>query len=114
MYQAGYVQGGGDSGSIGFQQILRWERYAEETTLDKALKILVSNGSYNPTQRKSKKYGFNPDLLEGDTIQIAYLEHLSFSKKIELYTYEGDDHNLSNSLSTALKRSVDFFDKYLK
>ncbi|KKS76467.1 MAG: hypothetical protein UV46_C0001G0005 [Candidatus Gottesmanbacteria bacterium GW2011_GWC2_42_8] len=35
-------------------------------------------------------------------------------KPVELYTYEGDDHNLSNSLSTALKRSVDFFDKYLK
>lgn len=38
----------------------------------------------------------------------------SAGKPVELYTYEGDDHNLSNNLSTALQRSVDFFDKYLK
>ncbi|OGM12595.1 peptidase [Candidatus Woesebacteria bacterium RBG_16_39_8b] len=35
-------------------------------------------------------------------------------RKVELYTYEGDDHNLSNNLSLALSRSVEFFDKYLK
>lgn len=38
----------------------------------------------------------------------------SVDKPVELYVYEGDDHNLSNNLSAALKRSVDFFDKYLK
>ena len=32
----------------------------------------------------------------------------------EIYTYLGDDHNLSQSLSTALQRSVAFFDKYVK
>ncbi|OGG05087.1 peptidase [Candidatus Gottesmanbacteria bacterium RBG_16_52_11] len=32
----------------------------------------------------------------------------------ELYTYPGDDHNLSANLSTALSRSVRFFDTYLK
>jgi len=32
----------------------------------------------------------------------------------ELFTYPGDNHNLSNSLSTALARSVQFFDKYVK
>jgi len=30
------------------------------------------------------------------------------------FTYEGDDHNLSNNLNTAPQRSVDLFDKYLK
>lgn len=35
-------------------------------------------------------------------------------KVVELYTYEGDDHNLSNSFDLALQRSVDFFDRYLK
>ncbi len=35
-------------------------------------------------------------------------------KSVEFYTYQGDDHNLSNNLSSALQRSVDFFDKYLK
>lgn len=35
-------------------------------------------------------------------------------KKVELYKYEGDDHNLSNNFNTAMQRSVEFFDKYLK
>ena len=36
-------------------------------------------------------------------------------KIVEFYTYDGADHNLSgNAFSPAMKRSVDFFDKYLK
>jgi len=35
-------------------------------------------------------------------------------KPVELYTYEGDDHNIANNLNVALQRSVEFFDKYLK
>lgn len=31
----------------------------------------------------------------------------------ELYTYTGDDHNLSKNFSAAIQRSVAFFDKYL-
>jgi len=33
---------------------------------------------------------------------------------VEYYIYPGDNHNLSGNLATALKRSVDFFDKYVK
>jgi len=32
----------------------------------------------------------------------------------EIFIYEGDDHNLSNNLSVALNRSVEFFDKHVK
>jgi dipeptidyl aminopeptidase/acylaminoacyl peptidase len=35
-------------------------------------------------------------------------------KEVELITYDGDDHNLSGNLRTALNRSVEFFDRYLK
>ena len=35
-------------------------------------------------------------------------------KPVEMYTYEGDDHNISGNVNTALDRSVSFFDKYLK
>lgn len=35
-------------------------------------------------------------------------------KEVELYIYEGDDHNLGNNLGVALNRSVEFFDQYLK
>jgi dipeptidyl aminopeptidase/acylaminoacyl peptidase len=33
---------------------------------------------------------------------------------VEYYAYEGNDHNISASLSLALQRSVAFFDKYVK
>ena len=36
------------------------------------------------------------------------------NKFVEFYTYESDNHNLSNNLSVALQRSIEFFDKYLK
>jgi uncharacterized protein len=35
-------------------------------------------------------------------------------KSVTFYSYEEDDHNLSNNLDIALQRSVDFFDTYLK
>ncbi len=35
-------------------------------------------------------------------------------KPNELYLYEGDDHNISANFNTAMQRSVEFFDKYLK
>ena len=35
-------------------------------------------------------------------------------KVVEIYTYEGDDHNIANNINNAIERSVEFFDKYLK
>lgn len=35
-------------------------------------------------------------------------------KTVELYTYPGDDHNITNYFSSAMGRSVEFFDKYVK
>ncbi|OGG03610.1 peptidase [Candidatus Gottesmanbacteria bacterium RBG_16_37_8] len=35
-------------------------------------------------------------------------------KTVELFTYPGDNHNLSLYFSSAMQRSVAFFDKYLK
>jgi uncharacterized protein len=36
------------------------------------------------------------------------------SKESDLYIYPGDDHNLSQNLSVALQRSVEFFDEHVK
>jgi len=33
---------------------------------------------------------------------------------VELYTYENDDHNLSNSFNVAMRRTIQTFDSYLK
>ena len=36
------------------------------------------------------------------------------NKTVEFYTYEGDNHNLSNYFSAAMTRTIAFFDQYLK
>ena len=33
---------------------------------------------------------------------------------VELYTYEGDNHNISDSFTPAMQRSIQFFDEYVK
>lgn len=35
-------------------------------------------------------------------------------KSAELYIYEGDNHNLSNFFSLAMRRTIEFYDRYLK
>lgn len=34
--------------------------------------------------------------------------------EVELYTYEGDNHNISNSFGVAMQRSLEFFDAHLR
>lgn len=46
--------------------------------------------------------------------QSLYNDLKKINKTVELYTYEGADHNLSQGFNLAMQRSVDFFDKYLK
>jgi dipeptidyl aminopeptidase/acylaminoacyl peptidase len=36
------------------------------------------------------------------------------SQTVEFYTYQGDNHNLSNSFGLAMQRTIAFFDKYVK
>jgi fermentation-respiration switch protein FrsA (DUF1100 family) len=35
-------------------------------------------------------------------------------RMVEFYSYEGDDHNLSNGFTAAMQRSIAFFDTYVK
>ncbi len=46
--------------------------------------------------------------------ESLYQAALEAGQEVELYTYPGNDHNLSQSFSTAMQRSIDFFDRYLK
>lgn len=39
---------------------------------------------------------------------------LEAGKEVELYTYQGDDHNLSGYFNTVMQRSVAFFDAHVK
>jgi len=33
---------------------------------------------------------------------------------VELYKYEEDNHNISNYFATAMQRTIEFFDRYVK
>ena len=46
--------------------------------------------------------------------QELYNEVNQAGKTVELYTYPGDDHNISQSFSLAMQRTISFFDKYVK
>jgi dipeptidyl aminopeptidase/acylaminoacyl peptidase len=53
------------------------------------------------------------------TVPVEFSENLSqelkaAGKEVELYTYNGDDHNISKNFSVAMRRSIEFFDRYVK
>ncbi len=46
--------------------------------------------------------------------QSLYDAVVAAGGEVEFYLYPGDDHNISQSFSTAIMRSVEFFDRFLK
>ena len=46
--------------------------------------------------------------------EMLYDEMLAANQVAEFYTYEGDNHNISNYFSLAMQRTIEFFDRYLK
>ena len=46
--------------------------------------------------------------------ETLYYQMLAANKYVELYKYDGDNHNISNSFGTAMGRTIEFFDRYLK
>lgn len=54
-----------------------------------------------------------------DSVPVEFSETLAVEleaagQPAELYTYEGDNHNISNSFTTAMQRSIEFFDAHVK
>lgn len=54
-----------------------------------------------------------------ESVPLKFSEDLAkqmkeVDKKVELYIYEADDHNISANFNVAMQRSIEFFDKYLK
>jgi len=43
-----------------------------------------------------------------------FYQMLDADQYVELYKYEGDNHNISNYFSTAMSRTIEFFDRYVK
>ena len=46
--------------------------------------------------------------------QYLYQAMQDAGKSVELYTYPGNDHNLTQSFGLAMQRTIEFFDKYVK
>jgi dienelactone hydrolase len=46
--------------------------------------------------------------------QILYDEMMAANQVAELYTYDGDNHNISNNFDTAMQRTIEFLDRYVK
>jgi uncharacterized protein len=46
--------------------------------------------------------------------EMLYDEMLAANQVAEFYTYDGDNHNISNYFSLAMQRTIEFFDRYLK
>ena len=46
--------------------------------------------------------------------QTLYNQLQQAGQTAEFYTYPGDNHNLSNEFSTAMTRTLEFYDRYLK
>jgi dipeptidyl aminopeptidase/acylaminoacyl peptidase len=46
--------------------------------------------------------------------ELLHNEMISANQYSELYVYEGDNHNISNYFSTAMQRTIEFFDRFVK
>lgn len=54
-----------------------------------------------------------------DSVPVEFSETLqtemeAAGQPVELYLYENDNHNISNNFESAMERSIQFFDKYVK
>ena len=46
--------------------------------------------------------------------ELLFYQMLEAEQYVELYKYDGDNHNISNYFSTAMQRTIEFFDRYVK
>src|SRR5215204_952787 len=46
--------------------------------------------------------------------ESLFYQMLDAEQYVEFYKYEGDNHNISNYFSTAMQRTIEFFDTYVK
>lgn len=59
-------------------------------------------------------YGTNDEEVPPEFSETLAQQVKAAGKSVEIYSYEGDNHNLSNNFTTAMTRSIAFFDRYLK
>jgi dipeptidyl aminopeptidase/acylaminoacyl peptidase len=46
--------------------------------------------------------------------ELLFYQMLAANQYVEFHKYEGDNHNISNSFGTAMQRTIEFFDRYVR
>ena len=46
--------------------------------------------------------------------ETLFTQMLAVNQYVELYKYDGDNHNISKNFITAMQRTIEFFDRYVK
>jgi dipeptidyl aminopeptidase/acylaminoacyl peptidase len=46
--------------------------------------------------------------------ELLFYQMLAAHQYVELYKYEGDNHNISKNFGTAMQRTIEFFDRFVK
>jgi dipeptidyl aminopeptidase/acylaminoacyl peptidase len=46
--------------------------------------------------------------------EYLFYQMLNAGQYVELYKHEGDNHNISNFFSTAMRQTIEFFDRFVK
>ncbi|MFZ6028977.1 MAG: alpha/beta hydrolase family protein [Chloroflexota bacterium] len=59
-------------------------------------------------------HGTNDESVPLEFSETLFMRLLDAGKMVELYTYEGDNHNITLYFNSAMNRSIEFFDRYLK
>lgn len=59
-------------------------------------------------------HGTADDSVPYEFSVILYSEMVAAGKPVEIFLWEGDDHNISTSFTPAMQRSIEFFDRYVK
>jgi uncharacterized protein len=59
-------------------------------------------------------HGTADDSVPVEFSEILYQQLQDAGKPVEIYIYEGDDHNISNLFSLAMTRTIEFFNQHLK
>lgn len=59
-------------------------------------------------------HGTGDDVVPWEFSEMLYNEMLQANQVVEFYTYDGDNHNISNYFSLAMQRTIEFFDRYVK
>ena len=59
-------------------------------------------------------HGMGDTTVPIEDSELQYNELQAAGQTAELYTYDGDDHNLSGFFTTAMNRTIEFFDRYVK